>query len=179
MFIVRFISAMLDRLFIVVGAFCGCQVPFFMHQYAQRLAGRIDELNYLLNQITHTASLSNKSLEQYIGKFLASGDSDFVIQGEFMQTMWIRKNHLIHVFNEFSHSSIWGRPFVFFKNLDWDMFKSTFFSFQPGFTFSLEALCYTGIGILGGYAIYQVVVKVFFFSFGKQKKNKLKVQVNN
>lgn len=178
MFILRLIGGLLDRLFIVLGAFFGSQVPAFMHQYTQRLAGHVEELDHLLSEIRRTTVLSGKPMEVYIDKFLTSNDPDFVMQGEFMQMMYMRWQHLTRVLHDLVESSMWQRPYIFFRELNFDMAKSTFSSFQPGISLTLEGLCYTGIGIFAGYILYQIAVKAVFWSFRQKKPPNPRILTN-
>ena len=43
-------------------AFAGSQIPQFMQQYSQRLAGHVAELQQLIDQLRSVAAHSNKSL---------------------------------------------------------------------------------------------------------------------
>src|ERR1700679_1329642 len=100
------IGSLLDRLCVVIGAFIGSQIPQFMQQYTQRLAGHVDALQRLLNQLRQMASLSNKTLEQYIQKFKDTSDSDFVHQGEFMQGILSRWEDLHQALDRLTQGSI-------------------------------------------------------------------------
>lgn len=157
------LGSLVDRLCVVVGAFLGSQIPEFMHQYTQRLAGHVDELQRLLNQMRQVAFYSNKTLEEYISKFTSSSDSDFVHQGQFMQGMVSRWEELHQALFQIMHSSMWGRPYAFWKGFQSDIAHSTLASFQPGINLSLEGLCYAGIGILIGWASYQMTAKCIKF----------------
>lgn len=155
--ILRFLSGLLDRLFVVAGAFMGSQIPQFIHQYMQRLAGHVDELNYLIGNIRQLASHSNKTLEQYIDKFLSNGDPDFVQQGQFMQTVVGRWQDLSQTLAQLNDSSFWTRPYVFVSSLNPDIAKATFYSFVPGISLSIEGLYYTGLGLIFGYCVYHLI----------------------
>jgi hypothetical protein len=165
--IFTFIGSLLDRLSVVVGAFLGSQVPEFMQQYTQRLAGHVNELHRLLSQMRIVASHSNKTLEQYIQKFLSSPDPDFARQGELMQEMLSRWEELNQALFHLTHSSIWMRPYVFLKELQYDIAKSTLASFQPGINLSVEGLCYAGAGMLMGWVLYQGISKCISFGYSR------------
>ncbi len=157
--IIPSLGSIIDRLCIVAGAFFGSQIPQFMQQYSQRLAGHVAELRQLIDQLTRVAAHSNKSLEEYIQKFLVSNDADFSHQGHFMQGMVNRWEELNGALLHLTQSSAWTRPLVFMKDLQTDIAHSTFASFQPGINFTAEGLCYAGIGSLMGWAVYQLVSK--------------------
>ncbi len=151
------IGNLLDRLCVVAGAFMGSQIPEFMQQYTQRLSGHVAELQRLLYQMRQVASYSNKNLEQYIEKFISSSDPDFARQGEFMQGILFRWEELNQTLVHLTQSSMWVRPYVFLKELQSDIAHATFANFQPGLNLSIEGLCYAGIGILLGWAFYQII----------------------
>ena len=154
------IGSILDRLCIVAGAFLGSQIPQFMHQYSQRLAGHVAELHQLLDQLRQAASLSNKSLEQYIYKFMSSSDPDFAHQGQFMQGIVQRWEELNHALLHLTQSSVWARPFVFVKDLQPDIAQSTLAVFQPGIALNVEGLCYAGFGAVLGWLLVQAASKL-------------------
>jgi hypothetical protein len=153
------IGSLMDRLFVVAGAFLGSQIPEFLHQYTQRLSGHVGELQRLLNQMRQVASYSNKTLEQYIHKFITSPDPDFARQGEFMHGMASRFEELNLALNHLTQTSMWLRPYTFLKEVQYDIAHATLASFQPGINLNYEGLCYAGAGILIGWAFYQMVSK--------------------
>lgn len=163
------IGNLIDRLCVVAGAFIGSQIPLFMQQYTQRLAGHVEELNRLLNQMRQVAFHSNKTLEQYIQKFISSSDPDFVHQGEFMQGILLRWEEFNHAFYQLSKSSLWDRPYVFLKEIQYDIAASTLASFQPGISLNLEGFCYAGIGIVLGWAFYHMISKCILFGCSRVK----------
>jgi len=160
MFPLRFIHYILDRLFIIIGAFIGSQFPAFMQQYMHRLAGHVSELDHLIQNLRQVAAYSNKSLEAYIQKFLTSQDPDFFHQGEFMQKMVTRWEHLNQALHHFQESLLWQRPLVFLQDLQPEITQATFDHFQPSFALNVETLCYTGIGVFAAFLIYQLIAKI-------------------
>jgi hypothetical protein len=157
------IGSILDRLCVVAGAFVGSQIPEFFQQYTQRLSGHVSELHRLLNQMRQVASYSNKTLEQYIHKFISSSDPDFVHQGEFMQGMVSRFDELNQALNYLMQSSMWLKPYVFAKGIQYDIAHATLSSFQPGINLNVEGFCYAVGGILVGWVFYQILSKSLFF----------------
>jgi hypothetical protein len=163
----KFFSGLLDRLFLLIGAFIGSQVPEFMQQYRQRLSGHEAELNQLVDKLTQMASLSGKTLDQYIEKFMINADLDFAAQGTFMQGVVARWHDLHQTLQALAESSMWERPFYFFKYLNYPIAESTIQSFQPGINLTIEGLCYTGLGMGMAYLIYAMVVKLVLFIYRK------------
>lgn len=157
-------SSLIDRLFIVVGAFAGSQISPFMQQYSHRLAGHAAELQQMVDQLHKTAALSHKSLNQYVDKFLSSSDPDFVHQGFFMQGIVERSNELNHALSSLMTSSPWMRPFVLAKDLQPDIAKATLGTFQPALSLNVEGIFYAGIGILFGWLSYKILAKCLCFA---------------
>ena len=154
------VGSILDRLCIVAGAFFGSQCPPFMQQYTQRLAGHVAELQQLLDQLRQAAALSHKTLDQYILKFISSTDPDFAQQGKFMQGIFHRWEELNQALVHLNQSSVWMRPYAFFRDIQTDIVQSTMSVFQPGMNLSLEGLCYAGMGMFFGWVSFRLVSKV-------------------
>jgi hypothetical protein len=157
--ILSYIDKWCDRCFAILGAFAGSQIPAFMHQYTQRLAGHVDELTLLVKNLNQLASAAHKTLEQYIQKFTSTNDPDFVQQGEFMYGVITRWNDLSQILSQLAQSSLWERPFIFFKNIQYDIAQPTLASFQMSITMNVEGFIYMAIGALVSVEIYQ------FFTF--------------
>lgn len=153
------VGSIIDRLCVVAGAFICSQIPEFMQQYTHRLGGHVDELQQLITQMRQVASYSNKTLEQYLHKFISSSDPDFVRQGEFMQGILFRWEELNRAFYSLTQSTILTRPYIFLKELQYDIAQSTLTTFHPSINLSTEGLCYAGAGILIGWAFYRLISK--------------------
>lgn len=149
------VSKMIDRLFAVGGAFAFCQLPLVMQQYSMMLSGHLAESRRQINMMQHAASLTNKTLQEYIAKFLGQQDLDFVHQGQIMQSMQTRHQELNQAYTSLQQSTVWSKPFVFVKNLDSSVFWDTVNDFTPGLTLTLESLIYAVIGLGVGVLIYR------------------------
>ncbi len=160
-----FIGNLLDRLCVVIGAFIGSQIPQFMQQYTQRLAGHVEALQKMIHQLREISSLSHKTLEQYIQKFQDSPDPEFVLQGDFMQGILNRWAELQQALDHLTQSSMWVRPYYFLKDLQPDIAHSTFASFQPGVNLTIEGLSYAGVGMILGWIFYQIMSKSLSFVY--------------
>lgn len=161
------VGNLIDRLSVMVGAIVGSQVPTFIQQYMSRLEGHVEELQKILNQLRGAASISNKTLEEYIHKFIINPDQDFVHHGEFLQSLVIRYEQLNQTLYHLTQSSVWTRPYMFLHDLQHDIAHSTLISFQPGIQFNLEGLTYILIGSIAGWAFYQILAKIFTIGFSR------------
>lgn len=144
----------LDRLFAVAGALLVSQVPLFIQHYTQQLSGHVSELHHQVEIMRATALKSDKTLEQFIQKFLGSSDIDFVRQGEIMQTMVHRLNSLSESFLSLKNATVFTRPFTFLGQVNMDIANSTLQSFSIGIPLNMEGLTYALVGIVIGYLIF-------------------------
>lgn len=172
----KWIGGLIDRLFAVTGALIFSQFPLFIQQYQQHLSGHVAELQAQVQAMKNAASMTGKSLQQYVIKFLNSGDVDFQHQGELMDSMIQRYHNLTEGYNALHEASLYSKPFIFIRYLDWDIAQSTWNSFVIGFSFNLEGIAYAIIGITLGLLVYWLLRKILkgilrpFLQSEKQKK---------
>ncbi len=176
--IIQMMKSILEGIVAVAGAFVMSQLPIFMQQYMQRLGGHVEELTGLLNSLQQNATLSNKTLAEYIQKFRTNDDPDFALQGEFMSGIATRWQSLKDLLDQLTQSTLWEKPFVFFKGLQGSIFHSTLENFQPGINLTAEGLIYAGVGILLALAIYHLILNGLkalgrlFFGGRSEKQNR-------
>ncbi|KIC76425.1 Uncharacterized protein DB41_GD00030 [Neochlamydia sp. TUME1] len=151
---------LIDRLFAVIGALAFSQFPLFIQQYQQNLLGHVEELKIQLQAMQSAASVTGKSLQQYIVKFLNSADTDFQLQGALMNNMVERYYTLNDSFQALQEASIYFKPFLFIKYGDWKIAKLTWQSYKIGISFTSEGAIYAGIGVIVGVAIYGLLSKL-------------------
>jgi DUF2937 family protein len=143
-----FFYKMLDRSFAVFGAFAFSQMPAFMQQYTQILYGHVQECKRLQMALELHATVSNKTVSEYIQKFLIQQDPDFVHQGKLLLAIQERYSTLSAAYTHLNTAAIWKRPFVFFSELDMSIVHETMSQFTLSISFSLETIIFMLIGIL-------------------------------
>lgn len=153
------IGGLLDRIFAAAGALLFAQLPMFMLQYTQQLAGRAAELNRQISSLKQISMMNGKSLNEYIHKFIATGDPDFVQQGELMQKMIQRFSYLSQAENDMSEASPLTQLFVFLRHFDSDIAKMTFTYFKFGIPLSVEGLIYGLIGLGFGCMLFHLLAR--------------------
>lgn len=151
----------LERIAISLCVILCMQLPFFITQYTHQLRGHIDELKWQVEEMTRAASLSGKNLNQYITKFIENSDRDFANQGMVMRKVAHRFEKLSNAWNSLKKSSLFTRPFVFFRYLQPDIFSATWQDFKMGISFSLESIIFGLIGILFGSALCSLLTLFF------------------
>jgi hypothetical protein len=154
---IRLISKLLDRAFVVVGALVLSQTPLFMQQYTQQLSGHVSELHLQIDAMRRVASHSNKSLEQYIQKFLNSTDDDFRGQGEIMRGVMERWAYLNDGLQAFQTAKVWERPYIFVKYFSWEIGTAAYHNYRIGIAFTLESLIYALAGMILGYLLFLIL----------------------
>lgn len=165
-------SGLMDRIFAVVGAFTFSQWPLFMQHYQNHLTGHASELLIQIEAMRRAASLSGKSLQEYVLKFLSSSDLDFKNQGELMQQMIDRQRHLTEALESLQQAPLYFKPFFFIKYYDKNIGYSTWESYQTGFLFNGEGAIYSLIGIIFGLCLYWMIQKLFKFTIFSAFKKK-------
>lgn len=149
------------RIFIVLGALILSQMPLFISAYTQQLYGRVAELKMQKDELLKMAQASGKTLEQYIYKFLASTDPDFHGQGEWMQGTLNRLQSLSEALTSIQGATLWERPFIFLKTLNFEMAKTTFALFTPGLPLTAEGAAYIAAGAIFGWICFHAILLLF------------------
>lgn len=153
------IDRFLDRACAVIGAILFIQIPVFMQQYYQRLAGHFRELEMHVNLMQKAAHETGKDLTTWIAKSISSGDPDFIKQGEILQGMVTRFDQFSLAMKSWESASIWERPFVFLRHVNREIAEATYDSFQFGFSLTWEGAVYALIGLVLGFSIYIAVTR--------------------
>jgi hypothetical protein len=175
-FMVKWFIHLVDRLFAVSGALLFSQAPLFIQQYQHQLYGHISELKTHIAAMQKSAAFSGKTLNQYILKFIKSGDVDFASQGELMQNSIQRYEALNTGYQALIDAPIYYKPFLFFKYYDWQIGSSTYETFKWGLSFNMETLSYALLGIVFGLSVfwflYKIIKSIKFLFASKLNANK-------
>lgn len=159
----KWLTGLLDRSFAVIGALVCAQAPMFIQQYNQQLTGRVAELKLQMDAMANIATLSQKSVKQYIQRFIDSGDPDFMRQGDILLWTHERYDQLTNALNQLSGASMTSKPFVFLRDLNWEVARSTLSEFQPGIPFTAEGFIYALIGIGIGFGVFFLLITLLRF----------------
>lgn len=154
-----FIESLVDRIISVTGAIIFAQMPAFIVQYQQRLGGHVDELKHLIDKYKSYAASNNRTLDEYINVHLQSSVKEFASTGQLMAENLARFNELGKALKELADSTGLIRLFMFFKNIDIDIYRGTMKNFVPGITFSTDAVLYGITGVIIFMSIYWLIKK--------------------
>lgn len=153
----NFLESLADRTVSAAGALIFAQLPVFIVQYQQRLGGHVDELRRLVEKYKHYAANNNRTLEEYINIHLQSGVKEFASTGQLMNENLARFNDLSAGLKEITDHTGIVKLFMFFKNLDMDIYRGTMKNFVPGITFNTDAILYALIGIIVFMLVYFLI----------------------
>ena len=149
---------------IILSVFLFSQFPAFANSYLQRLSGHVDELRYQTVLMEENASLSGKTLDEFIGKFIRNIDEDFQRQGHTMNLLKERLKSLENARFNLEKASVLTRPFIFFLNVDPVIAKATFHQFSFSVPLTLEGFIWAVLGVLIGYFVFIFFCKCILWS---------------
>ena len=161
----KVIEQTIDRITIVAFAILFIQIPHFVVQYKQRLGGHVDELASIIQQYKEAATLSGKTIKEYINLFLDSGIPEFINAGKIMNLNLERLDYLNKALNDLMSSSSFTQFFIFLKTMDHKICKATLANFTPGIAFNFEALIYAFVGSIIGFIIFSTIKKIIYLIF--------------
>ncbi|MDR1282247.1 MAG: DUF2937 family protein [Opitutaceae bacterium] len=151
----RFVASMLDRVVCVAGAAGLSQGPEFMQQYLQRLGGHLDEARRHLRQFVDTAKSAGISLDQLVERTGgAHADPALAGLGQVIVDTRERVEVLTVAEQALRDASLWERPFVFVRYLDWQIAEGTWGVYKPAVPTTVEGLVYAGVGLLLALGLY-------------------------
>jgi len=156
----RIADVFLDRITVFFSAVLFAQFPQFYSHYMQRLGGHIDELNSIVRRYNSAAAGSGKTIEAYIDQHLNSSIQDFVSSGKIMLENVDRLSTLVSSQKDILSTNTFTRLPVFIREINIDIFRSTFDSFKPGIEISTDAMIYAAAGIVFGLLMYFLIKKI-------------------
>jgi len=134
----------------VAGAGITSQFPEFYQQYLQRLGGRLDQALIQEARIYEAARSQGLAVEDYLQRFLQSGDPVFQAEGRVIQAALADAEALRGSLMALAEAGPLERPFAIFRHLDHDVLSATFAAFKPALPVTAEGLTYAAIGLLLG-----------------------------
>ena len=141
--------------FVLACAALFAQAPVFVDQYLMRLEGHLAESHLQIDAYARAAADGNKSLDQYIQKFLEQWDADFLAQGRIMRSAVNRNAFLTSACEALRSANPLVRPIVFVRYLDREILAETWSGFMPGLLLDTNLVLWALVGfVFGGTALY-------------------------
>jgi hypothetical protein len=132
------VRGILDRLVLLAAVLVSACVPNFLAQYRQRLGGQLDQVHSDLAPFQVIADRNfGGSLSKMIDYHLASQDATFHREGAALQSMVdaaARLRGALQALNtDLAHQCLY-----LVRHPDYQLLRSTWSAYQPGFTLTLE-----------------------------------------
>ena len=153
------LDQLVDRVLCVAGALLFSQAPEFMQQYLQRLGGHLDEALRQVAQFRHAAGQAGLTLDRLIAQTGANADPAVARLGGVMAGSLARAEALQSAQDSLAQATLWTRPFVFVRHLDFGIARATWAVFRPAVPTTLEGLIYALAGMLVLLAFYHLGLK--------------------
>ncbi|SET47957.1 DUF2937 family protein [Thalassotalea agarivorans] len=136
-----FIATLLDRVLFTIAFIAGVQLPAFIQQYIQRLAGRLDEAQYNLAQYQHIADIHYQgSLDTLAQRYLANSDITVVKVGEIVQSLILRVDYLSSHLDTLQQANHVEKLWLFVTQVDTTIAQNTLHDYSLSIPIELNAL---------------------------------------
>jgi hypothetical protein len=147
-------ETLIDRILCVVGAVVFSQAPEFMQQYLQRLGGHLAEARRQLAQFEELARQAGRTVQQLAAQYATNADPTVVGMGRLISETETRVGVLSASEVALRDASVWGRPFVFLQQIDWEIARGASGVYKPAVPTTLEGLLYSLVGVIVILAVY-------------------------
>jgi len=151
-------ETLIDRILCVVGAVLFSQGPEFMQQYLQRLGGHLAEARRQYAQFEEIAGRAGRTVRELAAQYIANTDPSVVGMGRLIGETETRINTLSAAEAALRDASVWERPFVFLRQLDWEIARGTSGVYKPAVPTTLEGLLYALAGVIMVLVLYHGVL---------------------
>ena len=143
------VRGILDRLVLLAAVVVSACIPSFIAQYRQRLGGQLDQVHSDLAPFQAIADHNfGGSLLKMIDYHLASQDTTFHREGAALQSM-VDAAARLHGALQALNTDLVHQCLYLVRHPDYDLLRSTWNAYQPGFALTLEgALFALVLGLL-------------------------------
>jgi len=145
---------LIDRILCVAGAVLFSQAPEYMQQYLQRLGGHLAEARRQLAQFEEIARQAGRTLQELSAQYATNADPTIIGMGRLMSDTETRVGVLSASEVALRDAPVWERPFVFLRQLDWEIARGTTGVYKPAVPTTLEGVLYALVGVIVILAIY-------------------------
>jgi hypothetical protein len=138
----RIIREILDRIILLAAIMLAACIPSFVAQYRQRLGGRLDQVHADLAPFQAIADHNfGGSLAKLIDHHIASPDATFHQEGVAIQSMVDAAARLQDAFQALNTDLV-HQCLYLASHSDYDLARSTWSAYQPGFTLTLQGTAF-------------------------------------
>jgi len=135
------INNVIDRCFFTLTFILGVQLPEFMQQYQQRLAGQLAEASAQLNQFENIAQQHfDGSLITMITHYKDNTDASIISTGELIERLSVRVEYLASHLTQITQTDYLHSVYQFIWRLDQDIARGTAEHFSMAIPLELNAI---------------------------------------
>jgi hypothetical protein len=160
------INNILDRCFFTVTFILGVQLPEFMQQYQQRLAGHLNEAQSQLSQFNVIAQQHfDGSLITMIARYKGSSEASIISTGELIERLSVRVQYLVSHLEEITTANYLDSVYQFIWHLDKQIAAGTAETFSMAIPLELNAIATGAIIAISSLLLKELsvfIVKSFF-----------------
>jgi hypothetical protein len=165
-YIGSFFGSLAERLVVFFVALFLSQAPQYMNLYLNVLSGAKAAHEKSVATLTEKAQELDMTVQQFIDDLLKSESKVSKSSGEVHQKQLADYENTRRAFEALKNASVFSRPFIFIKHVDWSLAKNV--QFQPAFPLTPEALVYVLVGIILGMLLYRALLFFPRRFFGKK-----------
>jgi hypothetical protein len=167
------INNVIDRCFFTLTFILGVQLPEFMQQYQQRLAGQLAEANSQLNQFESIAQQHfDGSLTTMITRYKDNTEASIISTGELIERLSVRVEYLASHLTQITQADYLNSVYQFIWHLDQEMARGTAEHFSMAIPLELNAIT-TGATLAIGVLLLKELMLLTIKRTFNSKKNKL------
>ena len=130
------------------------QLQEFIQQYLQRIGGHLDEAQRNYQTI----------LESDRYREMAQQTRDILLNDALGRVQEIQASH-----DAIANAGFMARPYVFLVNMDRTIAARTLENFTPALPVDVESLIYAAIGLVVGFAVYELLKLPFALMFRRKR----------
>jgi hypothetical protein len=167
------INNVIDRCFFTLTFILGVQLPEFMQQYQQRLAGQLAEANSQLNQFESIAQQHfDGSLTTMITRYKDNTEASIISTGELIERLSVRVEYLASHLTQITQADYLNSVYQFIWHLDQEMARGTAEHFSMAIPLELNAIA-TGATLAIGVLLLKELMLLTIKRTFNTKRNKL------
>ncbi|MFT5635635.1 MAG: hypothetical protein ACI89T_001089 [Cognaticolwellia sp.] len=168
------INNVIDRCFFTVTFILGVQLPEFMQQYQQRLAGHLAESSSQLDQFEVIALQHfDGSLMTMITHYKENTEASIISTGELIERLSVRVDYLASHLEQITQPDYLNRVYQFIWHLDQQIAQGTAEHFSMAIPLELNAIATGGILAISALLMKELTVFAVKRPFIKVKQDKV------
>lgn len=165
------INNIIDRCFFTATFILGIQLPEFMQQYQQRLAGHLAEAQSQLAQFHVIAKQHfNGNLVTMISSYKNNSEPSIISSGELIERLSLRVEYLSEHFIQINQTDYLQRLYQFIWHMDKQMVADTAGQFSMAIPLELNAIATGAIIAISALVLKALTISVIKYSFKISKQ---------